>query len=277
MAKPDTIISLTQDEKTIMGLYGHPSAGKTDFICQGAKDGMKILLLRCDLDHIPARALNSGAEQWIVRDWAEMNNEVLEYIRHDSAEWDWIWLDSATLWQDHGLQELFDGAVAAKPHRGEHGPDKPEYRVNMWRMEQWFRHAIGGVQCNLGIAAHAQMMDDPWPDVGSILMPLIQGRNMPQKFSAMMNFIGYLEVKEGTDGQWRRLHTQLTGEAYGKDQYDAFPTGRLDHPTLSKVASAIEATKVPAKPGRRAGRRGPQGANTRDKAKPGRRGRRAAA
>jgi len=275
MAKPSTIVGLSQGQKIIMGLYAHPNAGKTSMICEGAKAGLKTLLLRSTLDHIPARALDSGAEMWVVRDWAEMNNEVLQYLRHDSGEWDWVWLDTATLFQDQGLQELFDGAVDAKPSRGLFGPDRPEYRVNMWRMEQWMRHAIGGIDCNLGISAHAQMMDDPYPETGSILMPMIQGRNMPQKFAAMMNFIGYLEVKENEDGQWRRLHTQLTGEAYGKDQYDAFPTGRLDHPSMSKVVEAIDKARSKGSARGATRQRGKRGAAKPAAAKP-RRGRRAA-
>src|SRR5215510_13889472 len=109
MAKPPEIVNLSQNDKVIMGLFGHPNVGKTSFICEGAKAGLKVLLLRSTLDHIPARVLDSGAEMWVVRDWAEMNKEVMQYIRHDSLEWDWIWLDTATLFQDQGLQEIFDG------------------------------------------------------------------------------------------------------------------------------------------------------------------------
>jgi hypothetical protein len=83
------------------------------------------------------------------------------------------------------------------------------------------------------------------------MMPLIQGINMPQKIMAMMTFVGYLEVKENENQTWRRLHTQLTPDSYGKDQYDAFPEGRLDHPTLPKVVEAIEATRGSKRSGRR--------------------------
>lgn len=274
MAKPAEIVPLAQGDKIVMGLFGHPNVGKTSFICEGAEAGLKVLLLKSTLDHVPVRAMNSGAEMWVVRDWSEMNNEVMQYIRHESQDWDWIALDTATLFQDQGLQELFDGAVAEKPRRGDWGPDKPEYRVNMWRMEQWMRHAIGGAECNLLISAHAMTMYDPYPDTGEIMMPLIQGKNMSVKFSAMMNFIGYLEIKENADEKWRRLHTQLTEQSYGKDQYDAFPTGRLDHPSLSKVAEAIDRARGTARKPRSSGRRGRQPAA---KATPGRRGRRAAA
>jgi hypothetical protein len=244
MAKPPEIKPLSQEDKIAALLIGHPSSGKSTVIGTGAEAGMKILLVRSPLDHVPARILNSGAEQWVVSNWDDMN-EVMDYTRHEGNLWDWVWLDSISLVQDMLLQSMWDDLIERKPHRAEYGPDKGEYGVNMWRLAQWVRHMVAAQETNIGITAIPFETDNPFNDEGGrILMPWVQGRAMPEKICGMMTFIGHLEVKQGKENtRWRRLHTQATEDYYAKDQYDAFPSGRLDNPTLPKIVDAIAAAK----------------------------------
>lgn len=244
MAKPAAIKPVSPDLAKIFHLlYGHPDAGKTTYITEGAKAGMKILIIKSPLDHFPVRSMNSGAEQWECHDHNEFT-EALEYTRHDGHLYDWVWLDSISLTQDQLLQSIWDEVIAEKPHRAKFGPDKPEYGVNMWRIAQWVRHMVGSNITNIGITAHPDEMPNPFnEDGGMIMMPWIQGKNMPKKIVGMMNFVAYLEVRENEKDRWRRLHTRSSEYLYAKDQFEAFPTGRLDHPTLPKVVAAIDAAR----------------------------------
>ena len=243
MAKPSAIKPLSQDAKIFHLIYGFPNSGKTSYIAAAAAEGKKILLIKSPLDHIPARALSSGMEQWVVQTWDDMD-EVLQYGRHDGGDWDWFAWDSISLTQDQTLQAIWDDLIIAKPHRAKYRVDKGEYGVNMWRIEQWVRHMVGAQSVNLLISAHPFETQNPFNEQGGMIyMPWVQGNQMAEKICAEMTFIGYLEAKEGKNGRFRRLHTQLTEYVYAKDQYDAFPEGRVDNPTLLTVEEAINAAK----------------------------------
>ena len=90
-------------------------------------------------------------------------------------------------------------------------------------------------------------------------LPWIQGKGMITKICGMMSFVGYMEVREQDDEdntRWRRLHTQMGEAFYAKDQYDAFPKGYVDHPTLPKIEKAILDAKKRAVEAAGAGTRG---------------------
>jgi hypothetical protein len=181
--------------------------------------------------------------------------EALEYLRYGGgAEWDWIWLDSISLFQDHGLDDIWDDVVKRKPARKEFGLDRGEYGINMFRLAQWVRHVVGTDSFNFGITAHPTEMqasfDDDEPD---LLMPYIQGRNMAPKICGYMNIVAYLRViRSKKTGNPRRLLTARAEDRwYGKDQFDAFPQGKLYDPTIPKMMELINGTAVPATTRRR--------------------------
>src|SRR5262245_50843794 len=135
MAKPDAIQPIGKSKKICFLLYAPPGAGKTRLI--GERE--RTLIVRPPYDHTDSIRAEL-AEEWIVYDWAEMLN-VHEFARHEgSKHFDWIWLDSISLFQDTGLDDIWDGVVAQKPHRAQYQLDKGEYGVNMWRLQQWVRH-----------------------------------------------------------------------------------------------------------------------------------------
>ena len=144
--------------KINMLIYGDPGVGKTTLIGTAGKQ-VKTLVIRPPFDHVDP-IVGTGVKEAVVHDWTEML-DVQEYLRHEGHEWDWVWLDSISLFQDAGLDDRFAAAVERTPTRGQYGPDKPEYRVNMWRLEQWVRHTVGAELFNLGITAHPFWMNVP--------------------------------------------------------------------------------------------------------------------
>jgi hypothetical protein len=252
MAKPQAIRPIKPSLTTAMLLYGPPGAGKTRLI--GVPGS---LIIHPPTDHVDSIRV-VGADEWEVTDWAEMLN-ALEYMRHDAAkDYKWVWLDSISLWQDTGLDDIWEGVIGRRPDRAAWTLDKGEYGINMWRLQQWVRTAIGIPGLNIGITAHpAELMN---PIDGEIkLQPWIQGKNMSTKIQGYMKIVAYLEVvaaQDNSSGAPRRvLRTAGTERYEAKDQYDAFPKGRLVDPTLKKIEDAIAAVRVrqvPKSPPRRA-------------------------
>lgn len=237
MAKPSIIGPLGSQEKVRLLVYAHPGRGKTVLAATSAELG-KTLLIRSPVDHIPRMALNSGAEQALVHDWDEMY-QLLEFLRHEPEAYDWVWLDSISLWQDVGLDDVFQSAIERNPSRRKYGPDKGEYGINMGRLAEWVRFVVGANAFNFGVTAHPIPMIDPVDD-GLLLMPWVQGKQMAEKVCGYMNMVCYLEVRKNKEGkQYRVLHSQATEDYYAKDQYDAFTDGKLINPTMPKIMEAI--------------------------------------
>lgn len=250
-------------------IYADPGGGKTTLIGTGGKQ-FKTLLIRPPFDHVDP-ILGSGVKETIVHDWTEML-DVQEYLRHEGAEWDWVWLDSISLFQDAGLDDRFAAAVERNEHRANFGPDKVEYRVNMWRLEQWVRHTVGADLFNLGITAHpfwmTQQSKDDADEVEEKLMPWIQGKSMPQKICGYMNVVGYYEVRPTKEDPERRiLYTKGNNRYYAKDQFNALGTdGRMINPTMPQIAEAIESKRAASsRPARRTRRTQRPAAKTRQR------------
>lgn len=184
-----------------------------------------------------------GVEEWIVSGWNDMN-EVEEYLRHDGPKYhDLVSLDSISLFQDTGLDEIWADVIAAKPHRAQYGLDKGEYGVNMTRLARWVRSIVGLDAFNLVITAHPEEM--LVPSTGELkLQPYVQGKNMTTKIQGYMNMVAYMEKKETKDGKVARVLRTAETEAYvAKDQFDAFENRRLVNPTMPKIFAAIEESR----------------------------------
>jgi hypothetical protein len=203
------------------------------------------LILHPPTDHMDSIRV-TGADEWEIHDWAEMLN-ALEYLRHDGAkDYKWAWLDSISLWQDTGLDDIWEGVIQLRPDRAQWSLDKGEYGINMWRLQQWVRTAISIPNLNIGITAHPAEMLNPI-DNEIKLQPWIQGKNMSTKIQGYMKIVAYLEVvpaDQNTSGRPRRvLRTAGTERFEAKDQFDAFANGRLVDPTLEKIETAITAVR----------------------------------
>lgn len=202
------------------------------------------LIIRPPIEHTTAILHPENVEEIVVHGWNDMN-EAGEYLRHKGGKHNWVWLDSASLFQDTGLDEIWADVIAAKPHRAQYGLDKGEYGVNMTRLGRWIREAVTVDEFNFGFTAHpffgVTIEGEP------LLMPYIQGKNMPEKLCGYMNMVLYYEIAEMKVGKEkvdkRVLRSRATSHYYAKDQFDAFKNGRMIDPTMPKIMDAIKAAR----------------------------------
>lgn len=227
-------------------LYGIPSIGKTRFI----GSGRDVLIVRPPTDHTTSiLSPNSRNVKEIVSpDWSAMN-DVFTYLHDEGDSWDWVWLDSISLWQDQGLRDIFKDAVRRNPKRADYGIDKGEYGINMQRISAWIQDVVGLSKFNFGVTAHPFWAEDPLSEE-EVMMPFIQGRNMPEKICGMMNLVGFMHWKKFKSGEdtvkKRVIEFNSTGEFYAKDQF-----GKLEkplvNPTFDDFLAAFGAAKPKAK------------------------------
>lgn len=229
---------LAQSKKINLLVFAEPGWGKTRLAGTSPGD---VLILRPPTDHTDA-ILDSDrprVSEWILRDWDDIW-ESMEFLRHDGAKYDWVWVDSISLLQDFGLDDIWDTVIKEKPARKRYGLDKQEYGINFFRLGQYLRHIVGAAEFNFGMTAHPAMLpansDQEDEEAEEKLMPWIQGKNMSPKFCGYMNMVAYGDIRK--NGK-RRLQFNATDRSYGKDQFDAFPDPLLD-PTMPKIISAID-------------------------------------
>jgi hypothetical protein len=254
VAKPDAIQPLGRSRHVRICVHSDPGAGKSRFA--GTSEG-KVLILRPPFEHVDSILVaGDKAEEWVINDWDEMN-ECLDYLRHDGAEWDWVWLDSISLWQDAGLDDIWETVIAEKPARARYGLDRPEYHINMVRLARWVRHIVGPDLFHFGITAHSEPLASPDKDEDGDpivkLMPWVQGKQMANKVCGYMNLVTFLEVQRDNDDKLIRvLHTTSTDVWYGKNQFDkSGEDWAIPRPTMPELMKRIEASRV----------RKPRGAN----------------
>lgn len=247
MSFEDGIGDLAPAGKICLGLYGRPGAGKTVLI---GSSSQRVLILRPPTDGtssiIAVHGPKPNIKERVVKNWVDMD-DALSWARDgDAAEsFDWVWLDSVSLYQDHGLDDIWATVVAQKPHRRQHGLDKGEYGVNMERLGQWVRGMVATPGFHFGFTGHVGEVDDE--ETGEVVaMPYVQGKNMPQKLCGSMNVVAYLTTRTRKERTERVLRTSTHEHYYAKDEFDAL--GTLINPTLDEITEAITGKPVVAAP-----------------------------
>lgn len=241
------IQSVSASAKTNLLLWGDPGCGKTTFI--GTEPN--TLIIRPPQDHTDAIE-DPRVQEWVISTWSEME-EAFEYARHEApGKHAWIWLDSISLWQDVGVDDIWDQVVAEKPHRAKYGRDKGEYGRNMERLAAWCRAMVALPGFNFGITAHPFTTDTPAGEM--IFAPYVQGRNMPFKIAGMMNLVGLMRVQE----KGRRVVDFNPTEDYiAHNKLGLFkPSGRLVDPTMPKLMAEIDAARARRSAAKRPAARG---------------------
>jgi hypothetical protein len=247
MPKPDAIKPLARTKHIFLCVYGDSGVGKTRLI--GTAEN-PTLILRPPTEHTDSIKTPENCEEWIVHDWDEMS-EVEEFLRLEGGKhYVWVWLDSISAWQDIGLDHIWENLIAAKPHRKGTPIDRGEYNQNFTRLSRWVRSIVGIDEFNFGITAHPMEMEIPTS--GEIkLQPFVQGKNMTTKVQGYMNVVAYYEKttrkKPGGKDDEREVVRVLRTEDHenyvAKDQFDAFPKGRLINPTLPQIEAAIASAR----------------------------------
>ena len=228
------------------GLYGISGVGKTRFVGSGEN----VLIIRPPTEHTDSirKPNERNVREVIVRNWDDMN-DVYEHLASDGASYDWVWLDSASAFQDTGLDDLWEQVKEKNPHRKENGLDKREYGINMHRFSVWLREVIALETFHFGFTAHPFEAPAPGDDDDLIWMPYIQGKGMAQKFCGYMNVVGHFQIKKiKAAGDTKAVDHRVisfgaTEEFYAKDQFDAFKNHRLIDPDMPKFLKAVEAAR----------------------------------
>lgn len=230
-----------------MLIHGPPGIGKTLLIAQQPR----TLILHPPGDHLDSIQEPKNVHEIILNDHDDAD-QAYQYLQQNGSDaYDWVWLDSLSLFQDYGLDEIWKNLIAKYPHRKEWGLDKGEYGRNMERISRWVRQMIGLSKSgafHFGITCHSMMMEDPEQDDKEVLMPYVQGKNMSTRTMAGMNVVGYYRwVKMGKGKAAKRVrcldfHETETFKA--KDQLNVFgEKGRLVSPTMPQIHGAISTKK----------------------------------
>jgi phage nucleotide-binding protein len=246
---PPQIRPLRREDAFIrMIVYGEPGVGKTPFACSAPN----ALVLDGDGGLESALVAGSTAKVWTVNDWNDMLEAYNWLAGGGHRQFDWLILDSITLFQERGLDNVMDDLVAKKSHRSIYLPDQGDYGQNMSRLGRTLRD-LKKLPMNQVWTAHVFKEDYEKAD-GSIVerhMPLIQGKGMTNKICGYAGIVAHLETTERRDKATKEikeypvLTTSKKDGWYGKDRYSAI--GRMVNPTVPKVIAAIEAKLDPTK------------------------------
>lgn len=257
--RPQAIIPIQEDEDQYVRIliHGESGIGKTTLAAQSPK----CLMLFNDADQgMSAAHAGTKADRWVVQDYQDLA-EAVEYLQSGLHDYEWVWLDNASIFQDQGMQQIMEETVLAKPHRNVFVPDKPEYMISQQRLSYAIRD-LKSLPMNVGIITHSMDMettDDDGRDQVKV-MPMFQGGRgaFSEKVCGMMGIVGYYRIaevkdKDGNKVEVRQLVFNKRGRIYAKDRYGSLPD--MQNPSMAKILDNIKikapkksvAKKAPAK------------------------------
>lgn len=254
MAQGPNIRPITASKHVKIFLFGVSGIGKTQLLGSLTKikygtRAAKVLLIRPPTDSVaPLVRLGYNIDEIVVHNWEDMF-EAEDHLRIHGKEYDWVLFDSMTLWEEIGLDDVWE-AAKLRPggeHRAKFGRDKQEYGITMQRMDEWLRHVVGMDTFNLVVTALPMLVSDP--ETGEQLWyPSVQGREGSKRVHMIcgyFNVVAYYGITRDSDGKVKRrtLHLSQDGEHYAKDQYDSQPKGRLINPDMPTLMAGIDAAR----------------------------------
>jgi hypothetical protein len=221
-----------------MILFGVPGIGKTSLIGTQAD----TLIIRPPIDHTDPIVEQNNFDEIEVNNHAELRECHRRLQQKELKGYEWVWLDSLSLFQDIGLWSLFDAAVARKPSREEFGLDVQEYGLNQFRIGTWTADMVGLAKAgyfNFGIVCHTMRWFDPVNE-RTVWAPNIQGKEgeFMQKIAGMMKVVAYYYAVEKNKKMHRVLRT-VAGDKdiFVKDQVGMAPKPIVD-PTMADLSRA---------------------------------------
>lgn len=242
MTKP-SIIRRASDDPMPYGinffLYSDPGVGKTPLLANHPK----TLILDGDLG--AESAAGTPAEIWPMTTWTDMD-AAYDYLRHEDHGYEWVWFDGIGVGQGRLLTDIMEEKVKTHTHRKVWAADKAEYGENLFRFKQWVQH-MTALPFHFGITSHPWRFED-FVTGEELIMPWIQGKNMPQTICGMMNVIGFLTI-DADDEDKRILRTKPHNGYYARDKFGALGAG-LINPTIAKLEAKIQAKVAEVRKGR---------------------------
>lgn len=223
-------------------VYGQPGVGKTPF---AATSPGRMLILNADGPDGPSSAKvfsKYKGDIWDIRGHSDLD-EAYEYLRHNQTAYDWVWLDSVTLLQDLGMDQIMKTLIHDKPNRNLYIPDQAQYLENQNHLAMWVRNMVH-LPMHIGLTAHVMRFEDQ--DSGDVTyMPAISGGGkipMTSRISGHMSVVARLYVatrkKEDKEETLKVLQSAADPKWFAKDRYDALG-GKMVAPTMVKVMDAI--------------------------------------
>lgn len=220
MARPRAIVPVSTERNFLrICIYGKPDAGKTVL----AGTSPKCLILANDVDEVASAArFGSKADMWHVPDWDEME-KAAEWVRLEGVnEYEFVWVDNGTLFQDQGLEDtLLNAKQVLEGRQSKWVPDRPQYLVNQNRLAALIR-LFKSMPIHFGITAHEMRVE--YADGTEELMPAFPGTagQYAQKICGYMNVIGHLESRWLKGGIYEaNLRVRHKTGVMAKDRYHA--------------------------------------------------------
>lgn len=259
MTRPESIVTLGSGKPLLRTVnfcvFGPPGIGKTVFTGSAGKG---TFIMDSDLGSESAEAMGSNADVMPVPDYEELH-KAYDFLANDKHDYNFVWWDSLTLFQDRTLiDDILVDAHADNPRQSEDVASQREYLVNQNRIGKYVRLFIA-LPINFGFTAHVMTGPNPQDPDQLLYMPMLQGGKgeFASKIAGYMNMVGYLGFANvpGPNGnkiKVQRMQFRASDTVYAKDRFNALGA-YMDRPTLPKVMDLIEAkrTSKPA-PARRA-------------------------
>lgn len=239
-------------------LYADNGTGKTSLITTEPRS----LILQADPGGTTtAASMGRPGKYKVISGWDDLE-ATEDYFRNGPGcqKYGWVWLDSVSLFQDIGLENIMVDLIKptsqggkGRSHREVWHPDKGEYGENMNRLKLFVRHMCG-MPVNFGFTAFPFRTEDE--QTGEIqYLPWVQGRGMPNALCGMVDVIGYMRIVAKDQKEHQAVYFKKKDMYYAKDRFGALPPMMLD-PTIPKIEGLIkkrlaEVNKLGARPVKR--------------------------
>lgn len=228
-----------------MLIYGVPGAGKSRLI--GTRP--ETLIIHPPTDHLDSIEEPDNVKQIEVTTLADLEHAFQWGQQGGFAQYEWVWLDSISLLEEYGLDDVFQAAIDRKPARAEFGPDKQEYGLNRSRLTKFLRDMVGLSKAgmfNFGVTANVMPYRDPIADE-DLWVPSFGSTqtNLHAKLASYVNIVAYLKENRKKEGAGDRFLITDADGFIGKDQFHCFPelkSGRhgFKNPSMADIEAAVE-------------------------------------
>jgi hypothetical protein len=238
VARPKAIVPVSMERNFArFCLYGQPSSGKSVLVGTSPK----CLILANDSEEpLSAARFGSTADMWVIETYDDLD-KAYEYVRHEGVnDYDWVWIDNATLFQEQGMDDIMADLFVQKPNSTQSRwvPDRPQYLLNQNKLGRMIRQ-FKALPIHFGITAHEMVVE--WADGSDNLMPMLHGQagQYSQKICGYMNIIGYQTGRTLKGGKFEtKVRFQRTSRIYAKDRYSALGVVRVN-PTMPELMEDI--------------------------------------